>query len=350
MLEKLEQLSQEVSNIIIYTNSAQLQAILSRKIKDRFKIERSMTKYADNSASLKLAKSESLTPPFGGGMWCVDVQSDNIPIKDLTKALAQISYAAVNVYWVTKYAVYKKIIDLDVVQKQGVFCFTMYTGRLNPEDISYIHKEMLPKEKWLSKELLNYLKKNYTYDVDSVCKLFDKIKNEVEVKTTSDIIKEVGIGGNTIESFLIKLLTANPKTEKGLKKIVENMLLLIDDLSYSYNYDTLRNFIRSNLNTIMEIKQLQVMGKFSNVIKDIPEEGFNEDKIKRLRRFERVILEDINIARVLKLKLIFDKYNSYNAEIDLIQSVYCFLTEIMESNMNNPESKEFTGKKRRRKI
>ena len=32
--------------------------------------------------------------------------------------------------------------------------------------------------------------------------------------------------------------------------------------------------------------------------------SFNEEKLKRYKRFEHIILEDINIARVLKLKMI----------------------------------------------
>ena len=67
------------------------------------------------------------------------------------------------------------------------------------------------------------------------------------------------------------------------------------------------------------------------------------------KRFERVILEDINIARVLKLKLILSKYNTFSPEIDILQSIHCFLSEIKEANDANPESKEFSGKKRRRK-
>ena len=156
----------------------------------------------------------------------------------------------------------------------------------------------------------------------------------------------------TIESFVIKLLTSNPKTDKGLKKAVESLVVLYDDLSYSekgYSKATIKNFIKSTVDTILEIKQLQIMGKYSNVIKNIPEKGFHEEKIKMYKRFERVILEDINIARVLKLKLILSKYNTFSPEIDILQSIHCFLSEIKEANDANPESKEFNGKKRRRK-
>ena len=87
MLEKIEQLSLDVSNIIIYTNSAILQNGLNKKIRERFKIEKNLTKYADSAATLKIAKSESFMPPFGGGIWLVDVKCDSIPIKEIAKAI-----------------------------------------------------------------------------------------------------------------------------------------------------------------------------------------------------------------------------------------------------------------------
>jgi len=350
MLEKIEQLSLDVSNIIIYTNSAILQNVLNKKIRERFKIEKNLTKYADSAATLKIAKNESFMPPFGGGIWLVDVKCDNIPIKEIAKAINNVSYGSVNVYWVKKYADYKKICDLDVVKKQGIFCFTMYTGRLGPDDIGYLHNAMLPEGKRLPEKLLSYLKKNYTYDVGSVCELFDAILQDHIIKSTKDIINLVGIGGNTVDSFVIKLLTTNPKTDKGLSKALEKNLILLEDLSYTIKYDSLRNFIYSAVDNIMEIKQLQVMGRYSTVVKNIPEVGFNEEKLKRYKRFEHIILEDINIARVLKLKMIMSKYRSFDPRVDLLQTISTYLSEIAQSNKDNPESKEFSGKRRRRKI
>ena len=350
MLERVEQLSIDVSNIIIYANSAILQNILKNKIRDRFAIGKYMTKYADSGSTLKQAKNETFMPPFGGGTWLVDVQCDKINLGDLVKHLNQITTGSLTVYWTSNYLQFKRLCESDVVKKQGIYCFTMYAGRLYPEDISYIHQNMLPEGSRLPKELLDYLKKNYTYDVNSVCKLFELVLQGETVKTTKDIINKVGMGGNTVDSFVIKLLTSNPKTEKGLKKSVENMIALLEDLAVTYEYNTIRNFMRVTLNTILEIKQLQVMGRYTRTIQNIPDERFNRDKINRLRRFEFVILNDINIARVLKLKLIMDGFTRYDSQIVLLEIISTYLSSIMNSNINNPESRETLGGKRRRKF
>ena len=172
MLEKVEFLSQDVSNIIIYTNSTTLQTILKKKLKERFKIGRNLTKYASTGAELKEIKNETFTPPFGGGTWFLDIQADKISISDLGKQLNLISSAAKSVYWFTNYSQFKKVCDLDVVKKQGIFCFIMYAGKLYPEDITYIHNIMVPAEKKLPKNLLDYLKKT---DIERYRALIEKL-------------------------------------------------------------------------------------------------------------------------------------------------------------------------------
>lgn len=350
MLEKVDLLSQDVANIIIYTNSDILQSILKKRIKERFKIARNLTKYADSGSTLKIAKNETFTPPFGGGTWLIDVQADKISISDLAKQINQVSMAAITVYWITNYSQYKKVCDLEVVKRQGVYCFQMYAGKLYPEDITYLQNIMLLPDKSISKELLNYLKKNYTYDVNSVCEVFTLINQGEEFQTTKDIINKVGIGGNTIDSFVLKLLTTNPKTEKGVKKSLENLLTLLNDLSYSFEFVTIQKFMMTSLDTIIEIKQLQMMGRYTRSVKNIPEEKFHPDKIQRMRRFENVILEDINLGRVLNLKLCLYKFKNYNYEIALIEGISCYLGLICKNNMKNPESKEIVRKRRRSKF
>ena len=135
-----------------------------KRIKERFEIARNLTKYADSASSLKEARNDTFTPPFGGGTWLVDIQADKINVGEIAKYLNNITSASISIIWVTNYTQYKKIIDLDAVKKLGIYCFTMYTGKLYPEDITYVHNMMLPEGKRMPKKLLDYLKKNYTYD------------------------------------------------------------------------------------------------------------------------------------------------------------------------------------------
>lgn len=344
MLEKIDFLSRDVSAIIVYTNSVVLQTLIKRKIKERFEIGKNLTKYASSNASLKEACNETFTPPFGGGTWLVDIQADKIGVGEIAKYLNNITTASISILWFTNYSQYKKIIDLEAVKKLSRYCFCLYAGKLLPEDMSYIQNEMLPEEKRLPKKLMLYLQKNYTYDVDSVCKIFQMISQGEEIKTSKDIINKVGIGGNTIDSFVMKLLTTNPKTEKGLKKATEKILMLLNDLSYSYNYKTIKNFMRSCISNIIDIKQLQMMGKYSSSIKEIPEKGFNEDRILKLKRYEYIILNDLNMGRILNLYMCLNKYNDFDTEIALLKSINDYLIWICLKNQENPDNTEMSQK------
>lgn len=350
MLEKIDMLSPDIANIIIYTNSAILQNVLKAKIKEKFSIAKNLTKYADSASTLKEVKNNTFVPPFGGGIWLVDVQADKISISDLAKQLNKVSSAAINVYWISNYSQYKKVCDLEVVKKQGIYCFQMYAGKLYPEDITYLQNLMLKPEQFLPKELLTYLKKNYVYDVEAVCEIFRAIQQGETFTTTKDIIAKVGIGGNTVDSFVMKLLTTNPKTEKGAKKSLEHLLILLNDLNFSYNYNSIKNFMNSSVDTIIEIKELQMMGKYTRSVKDIPEEGYNIEKIQRFRRFEGAILEDINLGRVLNLKNSLNKFKNFNSEVALVEGISDYLSLILTNNMNNPDSPESKGKIKRYKF
>lgn len=346
MLEKIDFLSRDTAALIIYTNSAVLQTLLKKRIKERFEIAKNLTKYANTGATLKEARNETFTPPFGGGTWLVDIQADKINIGDIAKYLNNITNASVSIIWYNNYAQFKKVIELDAVKKLGIYCFTMYTGKLYPEDISYIQNMMLPEEKRLPKKLVDYLKKNYTFDVDSVCKIFQAVSQGEEISSTKDIINKVGIGGNTIDSFVIKLLTTNPKTEKGLKSAIEKSVVLLNDLSYSYDYRSIKNFMKNCLNTIIEIKQLQMMGLYSEAIKDIPETSFHSDKIQRMKRYDGVILNDLNMGRILNLSLCLDRFDDFNSEIALLKAIYAYLLWTYKKNEENPTSKEMAKKTR----
>ncbi len=345
MLERLEQLSPEVCNIIIYTNSAVLENVLKRKIKEIRGVQRHLVVSAESNAELNIAKKETLSIPFGGGEWFVDVQADKIQKSDIAKALSVVSDTSVTVYWFTNYMAFKNAISLDVVAKQGNYCFTLYAGKAYPEDVTYIKKEMLPDTP-IKAELLDYLKKNYMFNVDAICKLFFMISQGEEIETTKDIVSKVGVGGNNVDSFVIHLLTRNYKTEKGLKKGLEGCIKLLEDLAYTYSYRQIREYMRNSINTLYDMKQLQIMGKYGNYIKDIPSVGFNEDKINRYKRYERKVFEEINMPRLLKLRLYMTEFKGYDDKVILIQIITAWLNDITQCNINNPDSKENRYKRR----
>ena len=79
-------------------------------------------------------------------------------------------------------------------------------------------------------------------------------------------------------------------------------------------------------------------------VKDIPENSFHEDKIQRLKRYDRVILNELNMGRILNLLLCIDKYDDFNTEIAVLKSINDYLIWIYLKNKDNPDSKEVPQK------
>lgn len=334
MLDRLATLSPDVLNIIVYVESAALRFYIQDAVKRRFGVEKEFAVTAHTAKALINAKGDTVMVPLRGQKWMINVEADDIPLKDLLHGLDSNTAYGVTVYWIAKYSLYKKLVSANVVKNQGVYCFTMYAGRLGYYDIKLLYRGMVGERAHtpLSDNLLNFVAKSYTYDVQAVCDLFTAIRSGAEVSSKRDVVELVGIGGNTVDSFVIKLLTAKPKTLKGTRISVSHSVQLLRDLGYSYSYETIFNYMRATLTGIQEIKQLQMMGKYQRWEREIPE-NYDSKRIGRLRRFERVIMEEISLAKVLNLKLCMEKYGSKGSqELALIAVIYEFLNLVYKES------------------
>lgn len=362
MIERLDTLPYDVRNIILYTNSPELHTLVVDKVKKRFNIERSLCNVVTAKGEFSEVRQMTHGSPFGGGIWFIDVDIDGLNLTDdrnkkqvdtmgfkvvgigeIAKAINNTNNSAITLYWASKYSTFKKIIDLDAVKRQGMFCSQLYLGRVEGQDIDYIHEYMVEnKANRLDAKLLKYVKKNYGMNVDKICNLFKALQNGKKFSTQSEIEKYVGIGGNSIDLLAMKLLTANPQTELGVKSILKTLFTITNDLvTYSdYDYQKVFNYLNTIINTVKDIKLLQVMGKFSTVRTDIPEKGYDSTKIEMLKKHYSVILDEVSLPRILMLKTIIDEHASFNYQIALMEVYIDFISQIYQNNSNNEKSKE----------
>lgn len=347
MLEKIDLISLDTMNVVIYVKSAVIKALIKDTLKEKFEIPRNVHLVARTDKELKDIKHDTMVEPFGGGRWFIEVETEEISLKEIRKAINSTFNTSLTIYWVDNYWMFRKIQELDDLKRQGVYSQVYYFGRLDENDIYYLQMKIVKdKESYLKDNMMKYLIKNYTFDVDAVCDLFIGIKNGAKIKTRKNIIDLVGLGGNTVDSYVVKLLTYNPRTEKGLSKIVADSLALLNDLSFSYNHVTIKNYMLSSINTMIEIKQLQIQGIFSAVKQEIPY-GYNEYKIKRMRRFYRTILEEIPLARLLNLKLCLEQEDMFNTELGLLNGTMTYLNGVKESYEKHPD-KEIENRYKRK--
>ena len=369
-LVELGAISKEVINIIIYTQSPSFEYYIMGILRDRFKVSGDFIVSVDTMKGLRGAKLDSHVAPILCDKWLIHVKADKIAEKDIMTSLLNNTRSGVTVYWVSKYSLFKKLSSSSEVKQLGVYCRCFSFSMLSIEDIISLHKSIAPQSNMLSSKLLDFVCDGYRYDPQAVFDLFTLMKSGETPKSKRDIITLVGLGGGSVNSLLLRILSnsdgkfedlarankrlsAEKRRNKAIKEASENnldlsavesglikkeeelsrlsferkklsklrsCLVLLDDLHVSMEYRTVRNFMLDNLDGFIEMKQLQVMGVYGKLNMAIPD-AFNEKRLARLKRFERVIQSSISMSRLLALKMCLLRYNNENAQISILQSI-----------------------------
>ena len=97
--------------------------------------------------------------------------------------------------------------------------FDYYVTYLNRPNLLYIYDSLVPKSNGLTTQVITYLSKNYSSDIEQIFQLFDALRSGKVIDKPNDVVKCVGIGGNNIESFIFSLLTPISGSTKGLKLV-----------------------------------------------------------------------------------------------------------------------------------
>lgn len=319
-LQKLKKLNDEVVNIIVLVQSASLAYLIRNEIKDQYKAHKDFIVDVATPKQLNDAKLDSYVAPMMCDKWLIHVNADKLNKKDIIAGLNRNTYHGVTVYWTEKWSTFNQLINLDIVKRQGVHTPYFRFTRLSFYEIKHLLETEVPPKKRLSEELQVFVCKNYQFDIQSVMDLITMLKSGNAIETKKELIEAIGVGGNSIANLTLKILKSVPKTEKGRKKIIGDTIKLIQDLSYSYNYQTIRRFMLNNLEGCVEMKTLQIMGLYNKPNKEIPE-AFDSKRLGMLRRFEYIILEEVSIPRLLNLKFCLTKYSNFNAEASLLQAI-----------------------------
>ncbi len=326
MLRQLMDLNPNITNVVVYCNSPSLQYMVKKLLQNKAQCNSDTIYNIETAKELTMTLNSTLTSPFWGGKWFLDIDADKIGIGDLVKSFKTTSNYRLNVYWVTKYSVFKKIKELDVVKKNQVNVNFYYLGKLSYDGIMQLYGLYLGEEEneLLNSSLLKYVAKTYNYDVQGVCDLFTLLKSGNEVKDKKDIVELIGVGGNSIDKFLIKVLTSNYNTERGLKMVTSARIKLLTDLSVTYSYSMIKRIMESNIDGLIEMKQLQMMGYTNKVKPKIPD-SFDSKRIARLKRYEGILKDEISLPMLLNLKTALRRHNTFNDEEDLLLAIYEYI-------------------------
>lgn len=340
-LDKIEKLNTNIVNLILFVQSPSVAYLIRNKLKERFKMHRDFIVDVTTQKQLHNAKLDSYVAPMMCDKWLIHVDADKLAKKDLIAAVDNNTHYGVTVYWTEKWAVYNQLVGLDSIKKQGVHSPQFRITRMGFYEIRNLLENEIPPKKQLPEALINFVAKNYQYDIQSVMDLIALQKSGNQIDNKKELIEAIGVGGNSIANLTINILKARPKTESSRKRNIASVIKLIRDLTYTYNYMTIRRFVLNNIDGCIEMKQLQLMGLYNKPNKEVPE-AFDTKRLSMLRRFESIILNEVDLPRLLNLKICLLKYNDFNAEVALLQAV----TEYFDNIQVEPDKPRKPRKKK----
>lgn len=340
MLEKVYGLQDMVSNIVVYFNSNSVEYIFRRLLIDRFRVDSNYIVRAETVKQLKAFSNMIVSVPLLGERWLLIVDADKISLTDISPYLNRLYSTAVVVYELTGYRDYKKMVALQSFKQQmsTQYGADFYLGKLTEYSVDIIfnyymvNKSDAERNRFGSK-MMGYVKKNYLYNPDLVCELFGMVRDGNYPEKERDIIDMVGVGGNTPQAFTVGLLTTTTHTDKGITRFSAKNLRLLSDLSEKYEYGKIYGLIIDTLHGIVDIKVLQISGKYLDWYKEIPK-TFDDKRVRRitrLRRFEDTILNKISLGRVLNLLYCMQKFRSFSKEEDLLEGLYLYASTIEQT-------------------
>lgn len=332
MIECIRDYPSTVCNIIEYNTCEAIEYVTKQMIMNEFKVSGHYDYNIEKQSQVKENIAMVSSVPLEGERWLLIVDVDKLGVSEAIKVLDNTISTAIVLYVTHNYQSYKKLIDSTSFKQQAStnYAKQIYLGRLTDAAIDTLYNfYLMGMKKPLDSKLMTYVKKNYKYNVDLVCELFLGIKNGNVPKTEKDIIEMVGVGGNTPQALTVSLLTTTTKTSRGKKAFLKKNLALFEDLSIKYTYDVAYGYMISTLKGIIDIKQLQISGKYNDFYKDIPD-SFDEKRkkrINRLGRFEYIILNKITLRRTLVLLQCMQS-KDYDKKQVILEGIYKYVNSL----------------------
>lgn len=311
-----------IDTTFVCTNSVFLKDYIIKTLMQRLKIERDYCVEVGTEKELKQARGDALVAPIEGKRWLVIIDLDKLKNIEVYKHEARrVNDNSFTLLLCSRYSTYLRVKRDNVLSKAN-YMLMMYMGSFAKGDISYI----ATKVNVLSPKLVMYLEKNYRYDVNKVFELFNLLKQGTKVETTQDIVDLIGNGGITPSSIMMDLLVFEPTVKASITRKRKVLLNNLNDLARKMSYSQIYQQMYETLLCVIDIKSLNLNGKYMGYEKTIPE-GYDEKRIRKIRRFMYMI-PDVSLCRTFYALELFDEkqLNNYvNAEANCLYVILKFL-------------------------
>lgn len=175
--------------------------------------------------------------------------------------------------------------------------FDYYVTYLNRPNLLYIYDSLVPKSNGLTTQVITYLSKNYSSDIEQIFQLFDALRSGKVIDKPNDVVKCVGIGGNNIESFIFSLLTPISGSTKGLKLVKKKRYAQAYSIYNALGPKRFYDFYKKTLQDFLDIQMLRLTDVVYDSLIGL------EAPYNHLARYNRYLykFKELDISSIMRL-------------------------------------------------
>lgn len=319
----LESMTSMTRVAVIYTNSPTFQLDIRQIIKKKYNAKNEFIVDVNKVKDLKNALTDSMSSPIFGDSWITHVDVDKIGVSESLKTLTKTTSYGRTIFWVSDFKTYLAFKKHNVFKEDSQEIVLIQATRLEyleAHELLTQAMDTVEEEDKLSKQLIAYVSKNYRYKIESIYELITLVRNGFQIKKEKDVVKSIGVGFLTVDSFVIDMLKTVPETLKQRSNLQKKSITTLQELSYSYKHAQIKSYMVRTLKLLIEFKQMQLLGVFDRPVIQIPP-GYDDKGYKKLKRYRWNIKNDITLSRILLLFKIITGDKSYDHEMSLLKGI-----------------------------
>lgn len=203
--------------------------------------------------------------------------------------------------------------------------------------IRFYDVEFLLRDYNISPKLVEFTAKSYYSDPEQVFVLCNELKSGRVIEKRKDIVDICGISSGSLTSLALALLKEPPKTDKGKKMVLKKRIGVSLELTETYGFSKMRNFLTASVKDILDIKQLYMVGTIYDRIYNLPDVKvmdksgnmnpvYDEKKLSKYNIYLKTII-DIPYTRIVRLYLMLKKCGKWYTDIDMVNFIYQYYEE-----------------------
>ena len=300
MLEYLSTISSEISTIILCSRSEDYYYEVTKILKETLDISKEYEVKIRKPTDITVAKHNTEIPPLLGEKWWVEIRVSEVGLKEAMRCLTGGSKWCVYVIKVDKYKDFKYLKNLDTVKQQGRYIMCRYLDKLQFTDLLYLMRKYFGNNynKYVSSEMIEILKKEYLSTPDAVFQLIKKVKAGAQITNKQELIRNIGLGRNSVIKLTVDMLNKEIKTDKMRKKFFNSVLQSLQDLHIEKSWYQIRREMLDVVDNFIRIKEWIIAGKYK---KEIPETA-DASLMSAYLKYDYILFDQVSMLRLLQLR------------------------------------------------